>query len=272
MGDFIDEFTLPIETINALRDFALTQGIVQMDTVDRDLLGQLRNHFENPADRNEDFDAFFVLKDGRCINFTCHGWKRDLGQTLSSTGLTLWRATEHMSEFIVENQPLFENKTICELGAGLGYLAILIDKIGVSKKIVATDGDDDTLELLLSNIEKNQSTAQVSKLWWGQYDSFLEVNPERFDVVIGADIIYEESQIAPLIQTVNAILNDDGYFYLAFARRNVKMDTVLEVASSMEFEATVLEAFASGTEPIYSFSRCTRDVNHSSRTPFVALS
>ena len=36
------------------------------------------------------------------------GLKRELGQTLDSTGLTLWAAAEHMCEYISSNRATFE--------------------------------------------------------------------------------------------------------------------------------------------------------------------
>ena len=37
-------------------------------------------------------------------------------------------------------------------------------------------------------------------------DEFLDKYPNKFDVVIAADVIYEESQVVPLIETVVKIL------------------------------------------------------------------
>ena len=47
----------------------------------------------------------------------------------------------------------------------------------------------------------------AEKLYWGEnIDNFIEKYPNKFDVVIAADVIYEESQVDPLIETVVQIL------------------------------------------------------------------
>ena len=52
-----------------------------------------------------------------------------------------------------------------------------------------------------------ESHIVAEKLYWGrEVDEFLDKYPNKFDVVIAADVIYEESQVVPLIETVVKIL------------------------------------------------------------------
>lgn len=111
----------------------------------------------------------------------------------------------------------------------------------------------------------------------------LSSYPDKFDIICAADVIYEEEQIVPLIETVAALLkgnekkcsllinqfklkcvgysecvvdNLQGEFILAFARRNVSIDKVFAVAESRGFQWEVLEeedSKAAVMEPIYSF-------------------
>ena len=114
-----------------------------------------------------------------------------------------------MCQFIIDNPPFFRNKTICELGAGLGLVAVLIEKLGYcenSSSLVITDGDEPTLDLLIENKVDNECFFETNYLYWGQNDDFLSTYPEKFEVVIAADVIYEESQVEPLLDTVAAIL------------------------------------------------------------------
>ncbi len=75
--------------------------------------------------------------------------------------------------------------------------------------VVATDGDDDTMDLLDYNIKQAKSKAISKKLWWGDGDDegmTLAVDGlrgEKYDIVIAADVIYEESQVLPLLTTVS---------------------------------------------------------------------
>ena len=195
------------ETLAALREFASTQGICSKE--DEDVLSSVRNHFD-VHDKNEVFSFSFSRDDAQPIEFTVHGWKRELGQTLSSTGLTIWRAAEQLSNYIYNNSELFSGKRVCELGAGLGVVSILLDKLQCCDEVVCTDGDDDTLELLRRNLEHCNCSFDVRKLWWGENEAILEEYPRRFDVLIAADVIYEEDQVAPLLNSADAIMTGEN--------------------------------------------------------------
>ena len=52
----------------------------------------------------------------------------------------------------------------------------------------------------------------AEKLYWGRdLGPFIEQYPDGFDILIAADVIYEEEQVLPLIQTVVAILKGDTF-------------------------------------------------------------
>lgn len=209
------------------------------------------SHFE-VKDREEVFRFHFGE-----IQFELKGLKRELGQTLSSTGLTLWRASEHLSSFCHAHADLFRGKRVLELGAGIGNVSILIDKLRLAKMVVATDGDDDTVELLDSNVTSVQCNVIVRKLYWGQHADFKFEFPDLFDVLVAADVIYEDDQIIPLFEAVIDLLHSEGSFYLAYARRNIAIDKVLAVAQDKGLVWSV-EDVGDGSEPIYKFTWLTK--------------
>jgi hypothetical protein len=68
------------------------------------------------------FDTFsFEWKYGtRDIQIRLHGHKQELGQTLNSTGLTLWRASNILCDFLVQHAAeLVANKKILEVSPPL---------------------------------------------------------------------------------------------------------------------------------------------------------
>ena len=79
----------------------------------------------------------------------------------------------------------------------------------VSSLIVATDGDEDTMDLLDYNIEQTNSEIVSKKLWWGDdgdEERVLAVDGlkgNKYDILMAADVIYEESQVVPLLTTVS---------------------------------------------------------------------
>ena len=81
--------------------------------------------------------------------------------------------------------------------------------MNVSSLVVATDGDGDTMDILNFNIEQTNSKIFSRKLWWGDRSdeekvlAVDELGGEKYDVLMAADVIYEESQIIPLLTTVS---------------------------------------------------------------------
>lgn len=75
------------ETLRALREFALDSG-VYVDS--NKIIESVRDHFEE-KDREDVFKISYASKDGeRKVDFNLKGIKRELGQTLDSTGLTMY--------------------------------------------------------------------------------------------------------------------------------------------------------------------------------------
>jgi predicted nicotinamide N-methyase len=255
---------LSMETLNALRQFAVETGVsgVFKDNDDEDehvdIVSSVRSHFEL-KDRDEIFDVSYEATDDskRKVAFKVKGLKRELGQTLSSTGLTIWRAAEHLCQFIIDNPDRFNDKAVCELGAGLGLNSIMIEKCCTCSELVSTDGCEDTVKLLIDNKIDNDCFFSTSYLWWGEHEDFLSEYPTGFDVLVAADVIYEEEQIEPLLSTVSVLLRESGEFLLAFCRRNVPIDKVLTMASeryAMEW-IKIENTRAPSEEPIFSIRK-----------------
>ena len=277
----MDSLSLSLETLAALKEFALERG-VDVDSEDEDVISRVQKHCDI-QDKNDCFKFSYGDNNNNTnnnlpgstsvkhpISFSVDGLKREVGQTLQSTGLTLWRAAEHLSEYIYNHPETYKNKSICELGAGLGNVSILLSLCQLNTILVCTDGDDDTIDLLNRNMKLNNMNSQdilIDKLYWGvdieiflrncqkhlkYIDSNSNSNNEEvsdvnsitqnnntntdiniktdtvfqkilntttstieseesseivlFDMVIGADIIYEEEQIQPLFDTVSKIM------------------------------------------------------------------
>lgn len=247
-----NEPCLSAATLEALKLFALSSGIaVNPETAD--VVSAVRSHFDI-HEREQVFHIMYGEGTEREIKFDVFGVKRTLGQTLSSTGLTIWRAAEHLCQWIFDHPDRFNGKIVCELGAGLGMVSILLDKLHVCRQLVSTDGDDDTVDLLLRNVNSCDSKdIAVSKLYWGDHDVFVATYPDKFDILCAADIIYEREQIEPLISTVTQIMKPNGEFILAFARRNVPMDAVIAQAASVGLKWEVIDEDIATSEHIYRF-------------------
>jgi predicted nicotinamide N-methyase len=244
------------------------------------------NNDDNPLNTNNNnnntHNDLTTAPTTRPLHITLHGYKAELGQTLSSTGLTLWRASHTLSHWILHSREV-RGKLILELGAGLGLNSIAAYHRG-ALSVYATDGDSATLAYLRRNVAQNccehvnfiqtdtdatvimkshshvtpppplsSRTIECHQLIWGHALSDFQSTHGVFDVIMGADIIYLVDQLPPLWATVDALLTQYGMFVLAYARRNVSMDRVLEHARRHHF---VLQSEpAEGTEGVYIFTR-----------------
>lgn len=205
------------ETMKALKDFASKSGVKLDDPEDKaDILESVHQYFQAP-DREDTFHMNYISQNNqRNVSFSLKGIKRELGQTLNSTGLTIWRAAEHLCQYLIDHPEKVAKKDVCELGAGLGLVSVLVDKLNVCSTLVSTDGDEDTMDLLIENKIDTDCTFDSCYLYWGEFDDFLTMYPKKFDVLLAADVIYEDEQVNPLIETVDAILKGNHLFFFFF--------------------------------------------------------
>jgi hypothetical protein len=84
------ELTLSPETLAALKEFAVSSRIIRTsdETDNVDLISKITKHF----DIKDKYDVFSFqwTNDTVSIEFSVTGIKKELGQTLSSTGLTMY--------------------------------------------------------------------------------------------------------------------------------------------------------------------------------------
>ncbi len=234
-----------------------------------------------PATASNDGDGSKRMQDTvsetnskKTISIQIRGYKTDAEEIWQSTGLTLWRASDYLCEYQVEQykQLFSSNKRVLELGAGLGLNGILAWKLMMQQEanhdisesvdgsrkrnqageVVITDGDSDALVHLRDNVERNRPTsssssnhreekmvlAKVHQLIWGKESSekFLKTISDntKYDVLLASDIIYSPVIVEPLWETVQTLLDTSGVFVMAFARRKVPVSIDLVLSASVE--------------------------------------
>lgn len=258
--------TASIEEVKWTDDSIRWEGGLNVKTsttdegIDDDDSDDDENYMVDPFADPDPFEIFpfqFEHPDnkGKSINVQIRGYKKDADEVWQSTGLTLWRASDYLCQYQMENMHLFQNKRTIELGAGLGLNGILAWRSTVSfpnSEVCITDGDSDALVHLRENVERNNQTTndedigKVScrQLIWGKDSSenFLEriANNQKYDVIIASDIIYAAVIVEPLWETIRALLKqpsdgdeEGGVFVMAYARRTnipVTIEVVLKAA------------------------------------------
>ena len=281
------------------------------------------------------------------VNITLQCIGKEYGQTLNSTGMTIWRASEELVRFIASFPSLFAHKTILELGSGLSLSALFMSKCKLYDQFFCTDGDGLIMSSLVDNMQENLSDALetqeivlashsliettslrggddvgdmctsvqkatlregydllqaqrlaryehneamkdhsttttgehreliessakskglwIEKLLWGESylppflsssntnhidsNTCIQYQPYIVDILIAADVLYEEESIDPLLETASLLLQASAthqtvskdrstqpsappFFLLSFARRNVPVEKLLEKAEN----------------------------------------
>ena len=195
------------------------------------------------------------------IDIELNGYKYSSDEIWQSTGLTLWKASEHLCHYLVKhrhdeemnlcnndnNNNNNDKRRILELGAGLGLVGILAHRISSPQShVYLTDGDTEALVYLRENVESNKSKdgttggdISCNQLLWGRQTSldFLEQHGEKFNVILASDIVYSPVIIEPLWETIQCLLDTHGVFVFAYARRKVpvSIDDVLEASKKAGF-------------------------------------
>ena len=175
---------------------------------------------------------------------------RGKSQIFKSTGLTLWTSSQVLSGYLIDNSNLVKDKRVLELGAGMGLCGIVAHYLG-SAHVCATDGDVKVMENLRYNMKlnglKGHSTPDCAvldseareischQLIWDNDLQNFESTHGKFSVIMGTDVFYASESIEPLWNTVNALLEPDGSFLLAFATHKVSISQVLEKATQLGF-------------------------------------
>ena len=200
------------------------------------------------------------------IEIELKGYEEQSDTIYVSTGLTLWRSAEVLCNFIVEEgcnrlETILEQErdasqcNILELGAGLGLVGILAQQVlspSSSSKcddsrgtLVVTDGDTNALTLLRQNVQMNTSTAvpnglpiEVEQLLWGHKTAeVFQKSHGTFDLLLAADAIYVQANVAPLMDTVKVLLKrPGGEFWFSYCRRrqvSVQIENVIHEADSI---------------------------------------
>lgn len=177
---------------------------------------------------------------------------------LELTGYANWFGSINICQMIgADAASIFpeEGCRLLELGSGSGRAGIMAAKtmaaIECKGRCVLTDGEEELVKVLAKNCALNGiSGVSCRQLWWGE-NSDLKLlkreEPEGFDVIIGADLIYgpEPSvQVTSMFYTVKTLLSLRGRFYLAFTKREtISIEEVLRIADRFGLEYSFHEDF-----------------------------
>ena len=125
----------------------------------------------------------------------------------------VWPSSIALHNVLKKHPSLIKDKTVLELGAGIGLPALMM--AGITKSIQISDYDLEAVALLKKNIEHLQlQNAEALQLDWNNVPENL--NPE---VVILSDVNYDPIQFDTLINLIDKFVNQGCTILLSTPQR-----------------------------------------------------
>nr|XP_026499262.1 methyltransferase-like protein 22 [Vanessa tameamea]XP_026499263.1 methyltransferase-like protein 22 [Vanessa tameamea] len=201
-------------------------------------------------DKDDDLDVERPLKEVIKIE---HSSKTKI----SLVGLQVWRGAFLLGDLLIHlgQTGQLRGKTLLELGAGTGLTSFVAAMF--AKKVVCTDIDlGGILDLIKLNAKYNSKLIKsqfrvmpldFTKLDWNRV---LLDEIERTDIVIAADVIYDDDLTAAFISTVQKILNTNPpkTLYMVLEKRYVfTIEHMDSVAPCYETFLTLLDKVKTDT-------------------------
>jgi predicted nicotinamide N-methyase len=140
----------------------------------------------------------------------------------------LWRSGVALARELA-GVPLRERRVV-ELGCGLALPSLAAARAGAT--VLATDVEEDALELVAKNARANGVRVETMRSDWTSPDELVRRAP--FDLVVASDVLYERHSVAPLLSLLprlapEAWLADPGRpassAFLEQAHRRWRVDT-----------------------------------------------
>ncbi len=157
-------------------------------------------------------------------------------------GCYVYDAEKRMCQWFLETngkkneRDLFEGKRVLELGAGVGLLGLFLAKQReeVLDAIVVTEHVTSLLNVLEANGKLNaldETRFVVKRLLWEEACETLGKptnEEERFDIVIGSELAYDERIIPPLLSVIDMFTKENGVVWISVVDRYEKKGVMIE--------------------------------------------
>jgi predicted nicotinamide N-methyase len=111
----------------------------------------------------------------------------------------LWRSGVALGRALAAG-PRLDDRRVVELGCGLGVPSLVAARMGAS--VLATDEAPEALELVERSARENGLSVATGLLSWDATE------PSPFDLVLAADVLYEETSIELLLSLLPRLGND----------------------------------------------------------------
>ena len=167
-----------------------------------------------------------------------------------STGAGVWECGELLSAKLAAEPSLCKGKTVLELGAGCGLVAMTAALCGATR-VVASDGDEGSCAHLEDILKANglQSVIVPPPLRWEAASADTAKTLGAFDVVLGADVTYNPANADALCNALVAHASPSTKILLAHKRRQPADDATIKRLGEF-FSIKTLATGGSTKEPV----------------------
>lgn len=121
----------------------------------------------------------------------------------------LWPAAEALGEYLTLHPELVKNKSVLELGCGLGFPSLVATHLGGD--VLATDFHPDVEEYFQRNCRHSVLACKYQRLNWRDPGE----NVQKFDVVMGSDVLYESKHPKEVALGLTRFLKPGGKILLS---------------------------------------------------------
>lgn len=142
--------------------------------------------------------------------------------------IRLWDAAMILA-YVLAGQKNCRNRTLLELGAGLGAPGLAASAAGFD--VTISDYED----IIMDFQRVSAAASQLSGIRFAHLDWLEPDEIGSFDVLAGAEILFREEFFQPLLNLFNTCLNPGGEIYLAHDARRKSLPRFLELAKD-DFE------------------------------------
>ena len=137
--------------------------------------------------------------------------------------IRLWEAAIVLSEYI-SGMPAQPGTSLLEIGAGLGAPGLTAAKVGY--EVTLSDYED----MILDFERINAAASHLQNVECLMLDWLNPPDMKKFDVIIGAEILFREEFFEPLLNVLRKTLKPDGVVYLAHDVKRRSLEPFLKMA------------------------------------------
>jgi predicted nicotinamide N-methyase len=150
----------------------------------------------------------------------------------------IWPSSIALAEYLWLKD--IKDKKVLELGCGVGLVGIAAALCGAD--VLMTDYEEDALRFAKQNVQKNCNRDKskgkiiVASLDWREPNL-----GDKYDLIVGSDLLYEKRNHKPILKLINEYINDNGEAVLTDPNRST-LNSFLKSAEENNFYVQALRS------------------------------